>query len=106
MNPTGYAQIVEELAPDGGGGWQVARTNTIGLDVISTSAASGGTCTDCVSRQAESASIQRVLTPDFTPQRRQSGCPVGPTTGVVDLPLPSDTDSAERRDDPGTHVGR
>jgi RHS repeat-associated protein len=41
MNPTGYAQIVEELAPDGGGGWQVARTSTIGLDVISTSAASG-----------------------------------------------------------------
>jgi RHS repeat-associated protein/fibro-slime domain-containing protein len=41
MNPTGYAQIVEELVPDGGGGWQVARSSTIGLDVISTSAASG-----------------------------------------------------------------
>lgn len=41
MNPTGYAQIVEELVPSGGSGWQVARTSTIGRDVISTCAASG-----------------------------------------------------------------
>lgn len=44
-NPTGYQQVLEERVQVGGGSWTLAKSYTLGLDVVSQNDATNGTLT-------------------------------------------------------------